>query len=43
MMTPPMIAWPIGAWMSPPSLSAMSIGSMPKIIASGRLAMIAIG
>ena len=33
-MTPPMIARPIGAWISPPSFSASASGSMPKIIAA---------
>ena len=29
-----MIARPIGAWISPPSLSAIAIGSMPNTIAA---------
>ena len=33
-MTPPMMARPIGAWISPPSFSASASGSMPKTIAA---------
>ena len=32
-MMPPMMARPIGAWISPPSLKASASGSMPKTMA----------
>ena len=32
-MMPPMMARPIGAWISPPSLKARASGSMPKTMA----------